>query len=165
MSRDIIIHYDAIGGKIVCCTVDSTLTAPLRAEAFPLQTPIDMFRSKDADEAEKSLGAGIFALLDIANEPKIRIRDYSADAEAVVAQWETENTNDLERKAAAGDSQALFDLAVEKVAKGLRTKSKVLMNEADDLLRKAVASGHTEAIEFLASQWPALRARSDTSFK
>ena len=86
MSRDIIIHYDAIGGKIVCCTVDATLTAALRAEAFPLQTPIDMFRSKDADEA-------------------------------------------------------------------------------DDLLQKAVASGHTEAIEYLASQWPALRARSDTSFK
>lgn len=161
MSRDIIIHYDAAEGKIVCCTVDAALTAGLRAEAFPLETSIDMFKAKSPDEAERSLGAGIFALLDVSNDPKIGIRDYAVET----AHWEAENTQDLEQKSAAGDSQALFDLAMEKVTKGLRTKSKKLMNEADDLLRKSVAAGHAEAAQYLADLWPALKDRSDRSFK
>lgn len=39
------------------------------------------------------------------------------------------------------------------------------MNEADALLRRAVAGGHTEAAEYLADLWPALKERSDHSFK
>lgn len=165
MSRDIIIHYDAAEGKIVCCTVDAASTAALRSGALPLETPIDLLKAKDADEAERSLGAGILALLDISNDPKIGIRDYEADKEAATTQWEAENTRDLEQRSAAGDSQALFDLAVEKAAKGLRTKSKKLMNEADDLLRKSVAAGHAEATKYLSDLWPALKSRSDTGFK
>lgn len=165
MSRDIIVHYDAVERKIVCCTVDSASTAVLRAEAFPLETPIEILHAKDPDEAERSLGAAIFALLDLSNDPKIGVRDYRADAGADTAQWEAENTRDLERRSAAGDSQALFDLAVEKAAKGLRTKSKKLMNEADDLLRKSVAAGHAEAARYLTDLWPALKSRSDAGFR
>ena len=165
MSRDIIIHYDATEAKIVCCTVDATLTASLRAEAFPLETPLQMFTTRGADEAERSLGAGIFALLDSVNEPKIGIRNYKAISEADTAQWEAEEVQELEHRAAAGDSQALFDLAVQKVANGLRTKSKNLMNEADELLQKSVAAGHTEAARYWSELWPALKARSDKRFK
>ena len=161
MSRDIIVHYDAAEGKIVCCTVDATLTAALRAKALPLETPIDTFKAKGPDEAERSLGAGIFALLDVSCDPKIGIRDYKAET----VKWEAENTQELEQKSAAGDSQALFDLAMEKVTKGLRAKSKNFMNEADDLLRKAVAAGNSEAAQYLADLWPALKERSDRSFK
>ena len=62
MSRDIIVHYDAAEGKIVCCTVDATLTAALRAKALPLETPIDTFQSQRSRRGrEKSRGWDICA--------------------------------------------------------------------------------------------------------
>jgi hypothetical protein len=164
MSRDIVIHYDAAERKIVCCTVDATLTAELRAAAFPLETPLEIFTTKTADEAERSLGAAIFALLDAGNEPKIGIRDYKAESYAQTEEWEAQQAQDLELRAATGDSEALFDLAVAKVAHGLRTKSKKLMDEADQLLRKSATAGHEDAIRYLSELWPALKARSDASF-
>lgn len=161
MGRDIIVHYDTAAGKIVCFTVDHALTAPLLAKAFPLETSVEAFKARSADEAERTLGAGIFALLDLSCEPKIGIRDYKADT----AKWEAEHTEELEQKSAAGDGAAQFDLAMQKITMGLHTKSKKLMREADVLLRNAVAAGHAEAAEYLADLWPALKERSDRSFK
>lgn len=161
MSRDIIIHYDEAAGKIVCSTVEHDLTAPLLAKALPLETPIEDLKAKSPDEAERTLGAGIFALLDLSSRTKIGIRDYSAST----AEWEAEHTIDLEQRSVAGEAAAQYELAMEIIAQGLRTKSRKKMNEADALLRRAVAGGNVEAAEYLADLWPALKERSDNSFK
>lgn len=161
MSRDIIVHYDEAAGMIVCSTVDQALTASLRAKAFPLETSVDAFKARGPDEAERTLGAGIFALLDLSCDPKIGIRDYKADT----AKWDAENTKELEQKSATGDGAAQFDLAMEKITQGLLKKSKKLMNEADSLLQSAVAAGHAEAAEYSVNLWPSLKERSDKSFK
>lgn len=161
MSRDIIIHYDEAAGKIVCSTVEHDLTAPLLAKALPLETPVEALKAKSPDEAERTLGAGIFALLDLSSDTKIGIRDYSTST----AEWEAEHTGDLERRSAAGDAAAQYELAMAFIAQGLRTKSRTKMNEADALLRRAVAAGNVEAVEYLADLWPALKERSDHSFK
>lgn len=161
MNRDVIIHYDEVAGKIVCSTVEHALTAPLLAKALPLETPIDALKAKSPDEAERTLGAGIFALLDLSSHTKIGIRDYSA----TTAEWEAEHTAELEHKSAAGDAAAQYELAMEIITQGLRSKSKKKMNEADALLRRAVAGGHIEAADYLANLWPALKERSDRGFK
>lgn len=54
-----------------------------------------------------------------------------------------------------------FDLALETVAKGLRTKSKKKMEEADALLRRAADAGNAEAIDYLENLWPALKKRAE----
>lgn len=92
MSRDVIIHYDETQGKIVCSTVEHEATASLLAKALPLETSIESFRAKTPDEAEKSLGAGIFALLDRSSKIKIGIRDYTVDT----AEWGAEHKTELE---------------------------------------------------------------------
>lgn len=161
MARDIVIHYDEAAGKIVVSTVEHGLTAPLLAKALPLETSIEALKAKSPDEAEKDLGAGIFALLDLSSHSKIGIRDYSA----TTAEWEAEHTEELEQKSAAGDATAQFNLAMEIITQGLRTKSKKKMDEADALLRRAVAEGNVEAAEYLTDLWPALKERSDRGFK
>lgn len=161
MSRDVIIHYDESGGKIVVSTVDHVLTAPLLAKALPLETSIETLKAKAPEDAERDLGAGIFALLDLSCHAKIGIRDYSAKT----AEWEAEHTEELEQKSADGDATAQFNLAMEMIAQGLRTKSKKKMEEADVLLRRAVAGGNTEAAEYLADLWPSLKKRSDRGFE
>lgn len=160
MSRDIVIHYDEAGGKIVVSTVEHSLTTPLLAKALPLETSIDTFKAKSPDEAERVLGAGIFALLDLASHTKIGIRDYSVST----AEWGGEITDELKTKSAAGDTTAQLELAMEMITEGLRLKSKKRMDEADILLRRAVAGGNTEAAEYLDNLWPALKARSDRNF-
>ena len=154
MNRDIIIHYDVDQQKIVCCTVDSTLTAALRAKGFSLETPIETLKTKTPDEAEQKFGAGILALLDVSASPKIGIRNYKEEA----SKWENENS-------VAHDNQDIFDLAMGKITLGLRSKSKSLMNEADRLLLQAAAQGHTEATQYLTDLWPALKRRSDSGFE
>lgn len=161
MGRDIIVHYDAEAGTIICSTVEQTLTAPLRAKALLLETSVEAFKARGADEAERTLGAGIFALLDLSCTPKIGIRDYKSDT----SKWEAEHTEELEQKSINGDGAAQFDLAMEKITKGLRTKSKQLMNEADVLLLSAANAKHAEAMEYLANLWPALKSRSDEIFE
>jgi len=160
MSRDILIHYDEAGGKIVVSTVEHSLTAPLLAKALPLETSIDTFKAKSPDEAERSFGAGIFALLDLSSHTKVGIRDYSMST----AEWDGEITDELKTKSAAGDATAQFELAMEMITEGLRLKSRKGMDEADALLRRAVAGGNADAAEYLANLWPALKARSDRDF-
>jgi hypothetical protein len=169
MSRDIIIHYDEEDRKIVVSTVEHSLTIPLLAKALPLETMIDTFKAKNPDEAERALGAGIFALLDLSSYQKIGIRDYSESmAEKnmdITDEWEAEVTEELEKRSAAGDAVAQYELAMELITQGLRLKSKKKMDEADELLRNSVASGNVGAAEYLADLWPALKDRSDRSFK
>lgn len=157
MSRDIIIHYDEAAGKIVCSTVDHALTRPLLANALPLETSIEHFKLQGAEEAERSLGAGIFALLDISAKQKIGLRDYKVNA----AKIEAENAADLAQRARKGDTAAQYELAMQLIAEGLRGKSKKNMAPADELLRKAAAGGNAEANEYLTELWPSLRARFD----
>lgn len=161
MARDIVIHYDEAAQKIVVSTIEHALTAPLLAKALPMETSVEALKAKSPDEAERDLGAGLFALLDLSSHSKIGIRDYSATTDA----WEAEHTEELEQKSAAGDAAAQFNLAVEIVTVGLRTRSKKKMDEADALLRRAAAAGNEEAAEYLADLWPALKERSDRSFK
>lgn len=161
MSRDIIIHYDEAAGKIVCSMVDHALTAPLLANALPLETSLEQFKAKGPDEAERSFGAGMFALLDLSATQKTGIRDYRGDT----AKWESEITSELHQKSSAGDATSQYELAMELIAQGLRSKSKKKMKEADELLRKAAAAGHAEAVEYLADLWPALKKRADQGYK
>lgn len=161
MSRDIIVHYDEVAGKIVCSTVDPGLTAPLLAKALPLEMQLEDLKTKTPDEAERAFGAGIFALLDLSSQIKTGIRDYSSDT----TKWEIDHAEELEQRSVAGDPSAQYELAMEIITQGLRAKSKKKMNEADVLLRRAVAAGHVEAAEYLAELWPALKDRSDRSFK
>jgi hypothetical protein len=155
MSRDIIIHYDEAAGKIVCSTVDRALTGPLLANALPLETSIEHFNTLGADEAERSLGAGVFALLDISAKKKIGLRDYKLNS----AKIEEEIDADLEQRSRKGDRVAQYELAMQLIAEGLRGKSKKNMALADELLREAAAGGNAEANEYLTELWPSLRAR------
>lgn len=161
MVRDIVIHYDETAEKIIVSTVDHALTAPLLAKALPIETSIEALKAKNPDEAERDLGAGIFALLDLSSHSKIRIRDYGTATD----EWEAEHTKELEQKSAAGDATAQFNLAMEVITEGLRTKLKRKMDEADTLLRRAVAGGNAEAAEYLTNLWPALKDRADRCFK
>jgi hypothetical protein len=161
MSRDIIVHYDEDAGKLICSTVEHRLTASLLAGALPLEMPIANIKNKGADEAERILGASLFALIDIHSKNKIGLRDYKS----MPTEWENEYADELARKAAQGDAAAKYELAMHKVADGLRSKSRSKMNEADLLLREAASLGNDEATEYVAKMWPVLKERSDSSFK
>lgn len=161
MTRDIVIHYDEAAGKIIVSTVEHALTAPLLAKALPLETSIGALKAKGPDEAERDIGAGVLALLDLYSQSKIGIRDYSA----TTAEWEAEHFKELDQKSATGDATAQFNLAMELITQGLRTKSKKKMDEADALLRRAAAGGEIEAAEYLTDLWPSLKERSDRSFR
>jgi len=157
MTRDIIIHYDETAGKIVCSTVEHQLTAPLLDSALPLETSIGFFKAKAPDEAERLLGAVMFALLDLSANPKIGIRDYSAQA----VDWATSYDDELSQRAASGDGAAQYEQAMALITEGMQAKSKKKMNEAGDLLQRAADSGYPEAVEYLANLWPPLKSRSE----
>lgn len=161
MSRDIVIHYDEAAGRIVCSTVEHSLTKRLLADALPLETPVAVLKSKSADEAERTFGAVILALLDLSSHTKIGIRDYSMDT----SEWDAEYTDELEQQSATGDTNAQYNLAMQFIAEGLNEKSREKMGRAEALLQQAVASGHAEAVEYFTNLWPALRDRSDRGFK
>lgn len=60
---------------------------------------------------------------------------------------------------------ATYQLAMQQIASGLRKKSKIKMEIAEKILREAANSGDQESVEYLRNLWPALKARSDESFK
>lgn len=158
MARDIIIHYDEAGGKIVCSTVEHRFTAPLLEKALPLEVSVESFQSKAPDEAERALGAGLFALLDLSANSKIGIRDYARQ----VIGWQGEHTSELAQHAKTGDGEAQYERAMALITEGMREKSKEKMQEADALLQLAAGAGNAEAAEYLADLWPALKARAQS---
>jgi hypothetical protein len=159
MNRDIIICYDSAAGKIVCSTVGHDLTAPLVQQALPLERDVEKFRGMSPDDAEKMLGAVIFALLDLSCSPKIGIRDYAALTSEFFA---LATTAGKKKEALPGAEE--FEQAMEKVTIGLRHKSKSEMNAAEGLLTQAASLGHLEAQQYLSDLWPPLKKRSDASY-
>lgn len=161
MGRDIIFRYDEANAKIICKTVEHDLLDALFAKALPLETSIDSLKAKGADEAERIMGSLVLALLDSYSDAKMGIRDYAAKA----VEWEAQYTEELERKSASGDPAAQYELATHRISEGLTAKSIEKMNEAESLLRQAVASGHAEAADYWANHWPALKELAVRKFK
>jgi len=161
MTRDIIVRFDEETGKLVCSTVDKKLTGLLLQQALPLEISVVDLRAKGPDEAERALGAGIFALIDLHTKQKIGLRDYKTLAD----NWALRLGQELEQKADKGDSVAKYELALQLVAEGLSAKSRSKMELAHQLLVDAVALGNLEAKDYLDNLWPTLKARADRTFK
>lgn len=122
--------------------------------------------AQEADELDESLeqqlGVALMSFLSATYSSDLfslgRYREAAHDMEAARSQA-------LKRKSAKGDAIAMYELAMQSVAQALRTKSKAKMAKADRLLHEAAGAGNADAAEYLANLWPALKARSDQSFK
>jgi hypothetical protein len=115
-----------------------------------------------SESAEHRIGVALMSFLSATYSSEAFGLDRYREAEK---DMEKARSQALRRKSAKGDASAMYELAMQTVAHGLRAKSKAKMETADQLLREAAAAGSTEAAEYLADLWPALRDRSKQSFK
>lgn len=158
--KDIVVHYDEDAQTLTCFSVDALLLAEFRAKALPLETNTSVYQALSPEEAERMFGASIFALVDLHSVKKIGIRDYKSLADEQFARM---MSGDAE--AASDEAQAKYELALEKIAGGLRSKSWGAMDGAEALLQESAALGCQEAIEYLTTLWPALESRAKRGFR
>jgi hypothetical protein len=121
----------------------------------------------DCGEAlEHHIGVALLSFLSATYQSSaFRLDEYRDAAKTITPEWEAERGQILSSKSAAGDPAAKYELAMHRVAEGLRTKSRAIMNEADALLREAASLGSSDADKYLSNLWPALKLRSDRAFK
>jgi hypothetical protein len=120
----------------------------------------------DANQFEHQIGVALLAFLSATySSDAFHLGQYRDAAKNLTGKWEAERSQDLKSKSAKGDAAAKYELAMQRIAQGLRTKSRAAMNEADVLIKEAASSGDRQASEYLANLWPALKDRSDRSFK
>lgn len=156
--RDLVIHYDEDRGEIVFHSVPSDGTKELREKSFDGVRPeVSYFKGLAPDQAEQALGRLVFSLVDINSKKKIRIRDYESEAEIAHAQYVAE----LEERVKSGDIDATFHLAQELHRSALTKISLSELRRAEDLLTHAAQQGHEEAVEWLDSTWPLLKAAAN----
>jgi len=156
--RDLVIHYDEDRGEIVFHSLPSDETKELREKSFDGVRPeVSYFKGLAPDEAEQALGRLVFSLVDLNSETKIRIRDYESEAEVAHAQYVAE----LEEKVKSGDIDATFHLARELHHSAMTNLSRAELRRAEDLLTHAADQGHEEAVKWLESSWPLLKAAAE----
>jgi hypothetical protein len=117
-------------------------------------------------ELEHQIGVTLLSFLSATySSAGFRLKQYRNVAESLTDQWEAERTQGLKKKSAKGDATAKYELGMQRVAHGLRTKSRAAMSEAETLFEEAAKLGNNEASEYLTNLWPALKERSDRTFK
>jgi TPR repeat protein len=119
----------------------------LRDKEFPLEVPVSTYLDAGPDEAEKMMGAGIFAMLDFHATKKIGLRDYAEQAGVRV---QTDAVC-VENDAKAGDPQAQYFHALDLFNRGVRTGSASDIQEAEVWLSRAAEAGNREA--HLSKHW------------
>lgn len=120
----------------------------------------------DQSQFEHEIGVALLAFLSATYSSAVfHLDQYRNAAKNLTGKWEVERTQELQSKSATGDAAAKYELGMQRIAQGLRAKSRAAMNEADTLIKEAAKLGSPEATEYLVNLWPALKDRSDRTFK
>jgi hypothetical protein len=151
--RDLLIHYDEANGKLIFYSIGTCDTESIRANTFDGVCPdVAFFKGKTADEAERTLGAMVFANLDHSSIDRIRIRDYEMESALVRQVYVAE----LEVAAQEGDPEAQYHLSIEYHSRALRYGILSDLQRAESLLLASADAGWAGAIELLGN-WPLLK--------
>lgn len=95
-------------------------------------------------EFEHQIGVSLLSFLSATYSSTVfHLEQYRDAAKHVTGQWEAERTQELQGKSAKGNATAKYELGMQKVAQGLRTKSAITMNEAEMLFKEAATLGNT----------------------
>ncbi len=153
LKRDVLIHYDEEKDEIAFYTLDVAATARARANSFDgARLPLADLRKQGAEEAERTVGSGIFSLLDAFSIRKAGIRDY----ESISNEEHLAYVAHLEELAAEGDADAQYHLAIELVRQVRDSGSApAMLALADRHFQASLASGLDKAIK-TADTWPHL---------
>jgi hypothetical protein len=117
-------------------------------------------------DLETEIGIALLSFLSATySSSGFHLDDYRQAAKNLTPEWEAERHHELDGISDMSSAVAKYERAMQKVAEGLRAKSRALMNEAEALFKEAAALGNIEAIEYLANLWPPLKERSDRTFK
>jgi len=155
--RDLLLHYDEENQKFVFYMVDVDKTSSIRSSAFDGVCPeVEFFKSKAPDEAERTMGAMVFAALDHGSMCRVNIRDYKEEAEVQMQQWVSE----LEVAAEEGDPEAQFNLYMEYHSRTMKSLLMSDLQRAEVLLLASVDSGYAPAVNAL-KDWPVLKAAAE----
>ena len=133
-----------------------------------LELSLEKLKQRDPAELRHAIGRLVISFLNSRSKNGLDLPRDLEDTQKLDTEyerWEAEQSKELERQSAAGDVTAKRELAMQTIAQGLRTKSKKLMNKADQLLREADSAGDAKSAEYLADFWPALKERSDKTFQ
>lgn len=154
LKRDVLIHYDEEKEEIAFYTLDVAATARARANSFDgARLPLTELRKQGADEAERTVGSGIFSLLDAFSIKKAGIRDY----DSVSNEEHLAYVAHLETLADGGDADAQYHLAIELLRQARETGDAAAAGEADRHFQAALKAGLDKAVK-TAETWPRMLA-------
>lgn len=147
--RDVLIHFDEDRGVIACYSTSESSVSRIRDAGFPLEVPVSTYVDAGPDEAERMMGAGIFALLELHGNSTIGLRDYEGETRAPQAG----DMSELEVSAAGGDPESQYFLSMELFHRGVREKAGADIASAEVWLLKSAHSGFSDAVEYLQNHW------------
>ncbi len=159
--KDLLIHFDEDAHKFVFYSVDAKDTSTLRAGAFGGVCPeVSFFKEKAPDEAEQTMGGMVFSFLDHGSINRVNIRDYKAESEAAMQQWDEE----LEAAAKNNDSEAQYCLFMRYHSKSLKSRKLSDLERAEELLFASANAGYSSAQKAL-EDWPLMKAAAERSIQ
>ena len=152
--RDLLIHYDEAGRRVVVRAVPCDLAQALHDVASDgIALDLDELRELAPDAAEQHVGRLVLSLVDLHAQRKTGVRDYAAEARQELERYVAE----LETHAAAGDAGAQFELFAQLQILALKTFSMPLLERADALLAAAAAQGHEDALA-MSANWSMIKS-------
>lgn len=128
--------------------------------AFTLQ--ISALREKEANEAERLVGAGVFLFFEHHSDRKIGIRNYE-DHTTNLAEETIHRLEKMSTEVHSSDHK--FHLAMAYYDRGVGRRRWSDVEKAEMLLRQAASDGLDKAKEFLKEHWDRMRASAERMMK
>jgi TPR repeat protein len=138
---------------------------PARAEGAPpdevLRLPLGEVRAREPADIQRAIGRLVLSFLNSRSSKGLNLPRDLEDEKRL----DDENLNQLLLAARSNKPEAVYDLAVSLIARGMSNESWGDIEQGEVLLSQAVAAGHPAAIAYQSETWALIRPRLEHKFK
>lgn len=126
-----------------------------------LELPLSNIRGRDPAEIQRTLGRLVLSFLNSRSSKGLNLpRDLADDKKL-----DDQHFGVLQAKATTNTPEAVYDLAVGLIGRGMRNDSWTDIEEGEELLRQSISAGFPAAIKYQSEVWVYVRPRLEQKLK
>ena len=126
-----------------------------------LRLPLSTVRARDPAEIQRTLGRLVLSFQNSRSSKGLNLpRDLDDEKKL-----DEEHFGELQARGHANTPEAVFDLAVSLIGRGMSNDSWADVEQGEMLLSQAVSAGHPAAVKYQSEVWALVRPRLEQKLK
>lgn len=150
---------DEVSDLLLAC--ENVPSGEALASEEVLRLPLDNVRGREPAEIQRTIGRLVLSFLNARSSKSLNLpRDLEDER-----RLDEEHFKQLFIAARANEPEAMYDLAVSLIARGMGNENWADLEQGETLLNQAVAAGFPAAIKYQSETWTLIRPRLEQKLK